>query len=93
MAKLIAQVPTKVIVDGVAQIIQPGGELPELNTHDSAALVASSSALDEKAQAQKARADAKAKADARAEFEASRTAVKAAQASTKTTEGKADKNA
>lgn len=82
MAKLIALVATAVMVDGVRTVIQPGEELPALNKHDSAELVASGAAEDPaKTKAGEKAAAAEAQAAA-AEFEAARAAVKAAQAST-----------
>lgn len=82
MSKLIAMVPTAVMLDGVRTVIQPGEELPTLNKHDTDALVASGAAEDPavtKADAKAAAADA---AAAAAEFEAARKAVQAEAAST-----------
>ena len=82
MAKLIALVATAVMVNGERTVIQPGEELPDLNKHDAAELVASGAAEDlakTKADEKAAAADA---AAAAAEFEAARAAVRAANAST-----------
>lgn len=82
MSKLIAMVATAVMVDGVRTVFQPGEELPTLNKHDAAELVASGAAEDPaktKAAEKSAAADA---AAAAAEFEAARKAVQAEAAST-----------
>ena len=79
MTKLIAQVPTAVVVDGERRIFQPGQELPEIAAHDSAALVATGAAIDTKRQAEKAQAHAAAQAQAQAEMQAARAAVQAEQ--------------
>lgn len=82
MSKLIAMVATAVMVNGVRTVIQPGEELPELNKHDAAELVASGAAEDTAATAAAKKADAKDAADAAAEIEAARKRVQAEQAST-----------
>lgn len=82
MSKLIALVPTAVLVDGVRTVIQPGQELPALNPHDAAALVASGAAEDPAKTAAQARTDAVIEQYHAAEFEAARARVLAEQAST-----------
>ena len=81
MTKLIAQVHTKVMVDGEPQIIQPGAVLPEMAQHDQRALVASGAAQDEAAQAQADKATEKERA-ADAAFAEARRAVRQAEQST-----------
>ena len=46
MSKLIALVATKVMVEGVATIIQPGELLPELSKHDTRELLSTNMAED-----------------------------------------------
>lgn len=82
MSKLIALVATAVMVNGERTLIQPGEELPDLNKHDQAELVAAGAARDP-ARSKKDQEDAAAAAAASAaEFETARAAVQAAQAST-----------
>lgn len=82
MSKLIALVATAVMVDGVRTVIQPGEELPELNKHDAAELVASGAAEDPARTQAANRAAAKAEQKAAAEFDAARARVQAATEST-----------
>ena len=46
MSKLIALVATKVMVEGVATVIQPGELLPELSKHDARELLSTNMAED-----------------------------------------------
>ena len=82
MTKLIAQVHTKVMVNGEPQIIQPGAGLPEMAQHDQRALVASGAAKDEAAQAQADKAAEKERAADAAAFVEARRAVRQAEQST-----------
>ena len=82
MTKLIAQVHTKVMVNGEPQIIQPGAVLPEMAQHDQRALVASGAAKDEAAQAQADKAAEKERAADAAAFVEARRAVRQAEQST-----------
>ena len=82
MTKLIAQVHTKVMVDGEPQIIQPGAVLPEMAQHDQRALVVSGAAKDEAAQAQADKAAEKERAADAAAFVEARRAVRQAEQST-----------
>ena len=82
MTKLIAQVHTKVMVDGEPQIIQPGAVLPEMAQHDQRALEASGAAKDEAAQAQADKAADKEKAAEAATFAEARRTVRQAEQST-----------
>ena len=82
MTKLIAQVHTKVMVDGEPQIIPPGAALPEMAPHDRHALVASGAAQDEAAQAQADKAAEKERAADAAAFVEARRAVRQAEQST-----------
>jgi hypothetical protein len=80
--KLIALVPTAVVVDGVRTVIQPGEELPGLGEHDEAELVKSGAAEDPAKTAAAKKVEAKEAAAAAAEFEEARARVKAEAAST-----------
>ena len=79
---LIAKVMVVAMVAGVRTEFQPGDELPELNAHDTAALV-SMGAIENTAETSKAaKAEATAAKKAAKEFEAARAATQAAMAST-----------
>lgn len=82
MTKLIAQVHTKVMVDGEPQIIPPGAVLPEMTQHDQRALVSTGAAKDEAAQAQADKAAEKERAADAAAFAEARRAVRQAEQST-----------
>ena len=82
MTKLIAQVHTKVMVDGEPQIIPPGAVLPEMAQHDQRALVSTGAAKDEAAQAQADKAAEKERAADAAAFAEARRAVRQAEQST-----------
>lgn len=93
MSKLIAMVATAVMVDGVRTVIQPGKELPELNKHDAAALVASGAAEDPADTAKAEKQEAKDAAEAAAAIAAARKRVQDEQASTRPTVAPAAKTA
>lgn len=93
MSKLIAMVATAVMVDGVRTVIQPGEELPDLNKHDAAALVASGAAEDTAETAAAKKQEAKDVAEAAAEIEAARKRVQTEAASIKPATAPAAKTA
>lgn len=79
--KLIAQVPTKIMVDGEVRLIQPGEELPDVNAHDATELVTAGAAVDPKTVAAQEKSAVKSDAARAADFQTIRAAVKAAEAS------------
>lgn len=83
MSRLIAQVATAVLVDGVRTVIAAGQPLPdELNEHDQRELESNKLATREGAEARAAAKEKAAEAKGRAAFEAERQAAQAAQQST-----------
>ena len=88
MSKLIALVATKVMVEGVATIIQPGEPLPELSKHDARELLSTNMAEDPIGKAEAADDAALAAKVAQADFNKARQRVKDELASQ--TQGTAD---
>ena len=88
MSKLIALVATKVMVEGVATIIQPGEPLPELSKHDARELLSTNMAEDPIDKAEAADDAAFAAKVAQADFNKARQRVKDELASQ--TQGTAD---
>lgn len=80
--KLIALVPTAVLVNGERQVVQPGEPLPELGEHDARELLAAGAAQDPAQVAAAEKAAAQEAAEAAAEIEAARQRVQAEAAST-----------
>ena len=77
---LIAKVTVVTMVEGARKEFKAGEELPELNAHDKAALLAAG-AIEDTAATEKARkAEAAAEKKAAAEFAKARDAVQAADA-------------
>jgi hypothetical protein len=85
----IAVVMVTAFIDGVRREFQPGEELPELNPHDSEALLKMGAIRDPNAEAAEAKAEAKTKAAGEKEFQAARGKVLDAEASTKAPGGEA----